>query len=160
MIKWKHLKKNHQTVLVTSLERAIWNWLDTYPEEFKDLHLKRPNAELSDNCEKLFEHLDQFYEKQKAKAQYIWPLQMMLLVLCPIILEELAYSIEKNGPCSQEHLKKKLFLASLKKSLAGHHTGSKQASEAAAVIAFVKLCKAATYINNKVKKKKSTVVYN
>lgn len=142
---------------MTSLERAIWNWLDTYPEEFKDLHLKRPNAELSDNCEKLFEHLDQFYEKQKAKAQYIWPLQMMLLVLCPIILEELAYSIEKNGPCSQEHLKKKLFLDSLKKSLAGHHTGSKQASEAAAVIAFVKLCKAATYINNKVKKRQILV---
>jgi neurofibromin 1 len=139
-------------VLVTSIERAIWNWLDTYPDEYKDLHLKRPNAEatISDNCEKLFEHLDQFYEKQKGKAQYIWPLQMMLLVLCPIIFEQLAYSIEKNGPCSQEHLKKKLFLDSLKKALAGHHAGSKQSSEAAAVIAFVKLCKAATYINNKV----------
>ena len=60
--KWKHLKKTHQVVLVTSLEKAIWNWLDTYPDEFKDLQ-KRPNAELSTNCEKLFEHLDQFYEK-------------------------------------------------------------------------------------------------
>ena len=69
-------------------------------------------------------------------------------MLCPIILEELVYSIEKGGPCSQEHLKKKNFLDSLKKSLAGHHTGSKQ-NEVAAVIAFVKLCKSATYINNK-----------
>jgi neurofibromin 1 len=103
--KWKHLRKNNQTVLVTALEKAIWNWLDTYPDEFKDLQ-KRPNAELSDNCEKLFEHLDQFYDKQKGKAQFIWPLQTMLLVLCPIILEELVYSIEKGGPCSQEHLKK------------------------------------------------------
>ena len=135
---------------MTSIERAIWNWLDTYPDEYKDLHLKRPNAELSDNCEKLFEHLDQFYEKQKAKSQSIWPLQMMLLVLCPIIFEQLAYSIEKNGPLFPEHLKKKIFLDSLKKALAGHHAGSKQSSEAAAVIAFVKLCKAATYINNKV----------
>lgn len=146
--KWKHLKKIHQTVLVTSLEIAIWNWLDTYPDEFKDLQ-KRPNAELSDNCEKLFEHLDQFYEKQKGKAQYIWPLQTMLLVLCPIILEELVYSIEKGGPCSQEHLRKKNFIDSLKKALAGHHVGSKQSSEAAAVMAFVKLCKSASYINNK-----------
>lgn len=75
----------------------------------------------------------------------------MLLVLCPITLEELAYSIEKNGPCSQEHLKKKVFLDNLKKALAGHHAGSKQSSEAASVISFVKLCKAATYINNKVR---------
>lgn len=148
VIKWKHLKKGHQIALVTSLEKAIWNWLDTYPDEFKDLQ-KRPNAELSTNCEKLFEHLDQFYEKQKGKAQSIWPLQTMLLVLCPIILEELVYSIEKGGPCSQEHLKKKNFLDSLKKALAGHHTSSKQSSEVAAVLAFVKLCKSATYINNK-----------
>jgi neurofibromin 1 len=147
--KWKHLKKTSQTLLVTSLEKAIWNWLDTYPEEFTDLQ-KRPNSDLSDNCEKLFEQLDQFYDKQKAKAQIIWPLQTMLLVLCPIILEELVYSIEKGGPCSQEHLKKKIFLVSLKKALDGHHaSSSKQSTEAAAVIAFVKLCKTASYINNK-----------
>ena len=73
----------------------------------------------------------------------------MLLVLCPIILEELVYSIEKGGPCSQEHLKKKNFLDLLKKSLANHHNSSKQSSEASAVVAFVKLCKSATYINNK-----------
>jgi neurofibromin 1 len=149
VIKWKHLRKNNQTVLVTALERAIWNWLDTYPDEFKDLQ-KRPNSELSDNCEKLFEHLDQFYDKQKGKAQFIWPLQTMLLVLCPIILEELVYSIEKGGPCSQEHLKKRNFLDMLKKALAGHHSSSsKQSAEAAAVMALVKLCKSATYINNK-----------
>jgi len=151
VIKWKHLKKQHQGVLVNSLEKAIWNWLDTYPDEFKDLQNK-PNADLSDNCEKLFEHLDQFYEKQKGKSQNIWPLQTMLLVLCPIILEELVYSIEKGGPCSQEHLKKKNFLDTLKKVLTSHssHSSSKQSSEmAAAVISFVKLCKSATYINNK-----------
>jgi neurofibromin 1 len=145
--RWVNLKKSNQTVLVTSLEKAIWNWLDTYPEEFMDLQ-KRPNDELSDSCAKLFEQLDQLYDKQKGKAINIWPLQTMLLVLCPIILEELVYSIEKGGPCSQKHLKKKNFIESLKKSLNGHHASSKQTSEAA-VIAFVKLCKSATYINNK-----------
>ena len=44
--KWKSLKKIHHTELVKSVEKAIWNWLDTYPEEFTDLQ-KRPNAELS-----------------------------------------------------------------------------------------------------------------
>jgi hypothetical protein len=75
----------------------------------------RPNAELSDNCEKLFDQLEQFNERQKSKStqQYIWPLQIMLLVLCPIVLEELVYSIEKGGPCSLEHLKKKQFLVSI-----------------------------------------------
>jgi len=57
-----------------------------------------------------------------------------------------------GGPCSQEHLRKKNFLDSIKKALAtssGHHASSRQSSEAAAVMAFVKLCKAASYINNK-----------
>ncbi|CAF0862260.1 unnamed protein product [Didymodactylos carnosus] len=143
--KWRLLKKIHHTELVKSVEKAIWNWLDTYPEEFTDLQ-KRPNAELSDNCEKLFELLDMFQENNKRKVQYIWPLQMMLLVLCPIILEELVYSIERGGPCSQEHLRKRNFIDNLKKQL---HSNVKQHSEAAAVITFVKLCKASTYINNK-----------
>ncbi len=42
-----------------------------------------------DNCEKLFELLDSFGEANRRKVQYVWPLQMMLLVLCPIILEDL-----------------------------------------------------------------------
>lgn len=140
VIKWKSLKKSIQTVLIISLERSIWNWMEKYPEEFNDLQ-KRPNADLSDSCEKLFEHLDQFYEKQKPKSHIVWPLQLMLLILSPITLEELVYSIEKNGPCSQEHLRKKLFLDSLKKSLSSHNL--------AAIMSFVKLCKAASYINNK-----------
>jgi neurofibromin 1 len=145
--KWKNMKKTTQ--LIVSLERAIWNWLDIYPDEFTDLQ-KRPNAELSDNCERLFEQLDQLCDKQKTKVQIIWPLQIMLLVLCPIILEELVYSIEKNGPCSQEHMKKKVFLDTIKKALVnGHHANTTKQATEAAVISFVKLCKTASYINNK-----------
>ncbi|CAF1380764.1 unnamed protein product [Didymodactylos carnosus] len=143
--KWRLLKKIHHIELVKSVEKAIWNWLDTYPEEFTDLQ-KRPSAELSDNCETLFELLDIFQENNKRKVQYICPLQMMLLVLCPIILEELVYSIEKGCPCSQEHLRKRNFVDNLKRQL---HSNVKQHREAAAVITFVKLCKASTYTNNK-----------
>ncbi|CAF1287270.1 unnamed protein product [Adineta steineri] len=148
--KWKLLKKTHHTELVKSVEKAIWNWLDTYPEEFTDLQ-KRPNAELSDNCEKLFELLDSIGgEGNRRKAQYAWPLQMMLLVLCPIILEELVYALEKGGPCSAEHLRKRNFVDGVKRQLHTHVLGKQHSTgglESAAVVTFVKLCKAATYIN-------------
>ncbi|CAF1066978.1 unnamed protein product [Adineta ricciae] len=148
--KWKLLKKIHHTELVKSVEKAIWNWLDTYPEEFTDLQ-KRPNAELSDSCEKLFELLDSFGEANRRKVQFVWPLQMMLLVLCPIILEELVYALEKNGPCSAEHLRKRNFVDTLKRQLHAQALGKQHSggTESAAVVTFVKLCKAATYINNK-----------
>ncbi|CAM4874212.1 unnamed protein product [Rotaria socialis] len=149
--KWRSLKKIHHTELVKSVEKAIWNWLDTYPEEFTDLQ-KRPNAELSDNCEKLFELLDSFGESNRRKVQYVWPLQTMLLVLCPIILEELVYALEKGGPCSAEHLRKRNFVDALKRQLHAQVLGKQHSAggtESAAVVTFVKLCKAATYINNK-----------
>ncbi|CAF1273405.1 unnamed protein product [Rotaria sordida] len=149
--KWRLLKKIHHTELVKSVEKAIWNWLDTYPEEFTDLQ-KRPNAELSDNCEKLFELLDSFGEANRRKVQYVWPLQMMLLVLCPIILEELVYALEKGGPCSAEHLRKRNCIDTLKRQLHTQVLGKQHSAggtESAAVVTFVKLCKVATYINNK-----------
>ncbi len=94
--------------------------------------------------------LDSFGEANHRKVQYIWPLQMMLLVLCPLILEELVYALEKSGSCSAEHLRKRNFVDTLKRQLHAQVLG-KQAggTESAAVVTFVKLCKSATYINNK-----------
>ena len=96
--------------------------------------------------------MDSFGEANRRKAQYVWPLQMMLLVLCPIILEELVYALEKGGPCSAEHLRKRNFLDTLKRQLhvqvLGKHI-SAGGTESAAVVTFVKLCKSTTYINNK-----------
>lgn len=37
--KFKSLKKSAHLVLMTSLEKAIWNWMDTYPHEFADLQV-------------------------------------------------------------------------------------------------------------------------
>jgi neurofibromin 1 len=56
--------------------------MDNYPEEFTELQ-KRPNDELEDSCDKLFELFHTFAERSRKKAQ-VWPLQMMLLVLCPV----------------------------------------------------------------------------
>ena len=43
---FKSLKKSVHFVLAASLEKAIWNWMDNYPEEFTELQ-KRPNDELA-----------------------------------------------------------------------------------------------------------------
>lgn len=67
---------------MNSLEKAIWNWMDTFPYEFAELQ-KNPNEELSKCCEQLFDILDTFADNKKGRAA-VWPLQIMLLILSPV----------------------------------------------------------------------------
>ncbi|OXB79091.1 UNVERIFIED_CONTAM: hypothetical protein H355_005967 [Colinus virginianus] len=94
---------------------------------------------LQDCAEKLFDLVDGFAESTKRKAA-VWPLQIILLVLCPEIIQDIAKDVVE-----ETKMNKKLFLDNLRKALAGH-SGSRQLTESAA-IACVKLCKASTYIN-------------
>jgi len=80
--KFRLLKKSAHLVLITSLEKAIWNWLDTYPQEFEELQ-KNPNEELSKQCEILFDILDGLADNKKGRAA-VWPLQIVLLLLSPV----------------------------------------------------------------------------
>ncbi|RWS09353.1 neurofibromin-like protein, partial [Dinothrombium tinctorium] len=141
-IKFKSLRKNIHIVLLNNLEKAIWNWMDTYPQEFMEIQ-KQPNEELSDGCERLFELLDNFAESNNKRRAAVWPLQIMLLVLCPKILEEIV-NADSGAPCSPRHQRKRQFIDNVKKALVPHNS-SKQLTEAAAVTC-VKLCKASTYI--------------
>lgn len=75
--------------------------MDNYPEEFTDLQ-KRPSDEsaeqIADCCDKLFELFVLFAESPKRKAP-VWPLQIMLLVLCPVTLSVIPFhyfSIERH----------------------------------------------------------------
>lgn len=81
--KFKLLRKSAYLVLMSSLEKAIWNWMDTYPYEFAELQ-KNPNEELSKCCEQLFDILDFFAENNKKGRAAVWPLQIMLLILSPV----------------------------------------------------------------------------
>ncbi|KAG1714683.1 Neurofibromin [Nymphon striatum] len=142
--KCKGLKRPVNTTLINSVEKAIWNWMDTYPQEFAELQ-KSPNEDLSECCEKLFDILDALSDnnaKRKA-AVAVWPLQMMLLILSPKILEEIV-NADSGAPCSQKHAKKKIFVDCVKKALVNH--SSKQLTETS-VVACVKLCKSSTYVN-------------
>lgn len=124
---------------------------------------------MSKCCEVLFDILDTFAENNKRRAA-VWPLQIMLLVISPKVLEEIV-NADSGAPCSPRHSRKKIFLGpfgrrakgrrsadgfcfvflvffsradQLKKALVPHGT-SRQLTEAAAVTA-VKLCKVSTYI--------------
>ncbi|XP_053692656.1 neurofibromin isoform X2 [Sabethes cyaneus] len=140
--KFKSLKKSAHFILLNSLEKALWNWIEFHPKEFEDLQ-RNPNEELSKCCETFFDILDSYAENKKARSA-VWPLQIMLLVLSPKVLEEIV-NADSGAPCSPRHLKKKHFMEGIKKGL-GAHASSKQSTESAA-IACVKLCKASTYIN-------------
>uniref|UniRef100_A0A3Q0RVP7 Neurofibromin 1 n=1 Tax=Amphilophus citrinellus TaxID=61819 RepID=A0A3Q0RVP7_AMPCI len=107
-------------------------------DEFTMLY-QRPQTDMAEAAEKLFDLVDSFAESTKRKAA-VWPLQIILLILCP----EITHTISKDT-VEESKANKKLFLDSLRKALAGQG-GSKQLMESAA-IACVKLCKASTYIN-------------
>jgi len=38
--KFKMLKKGAHLVLMNSLEKAVWNWMEHYPSEFADLQVQ------------------------------------------------------------------------------------------------------------------------
>uniref|UniRef100_A0A8C7UHW2 Neurofibromin n=1 Tax=Oncorhynchus mykiss TaxID=8022 RepID=A0A8C7UHW2_ONCMY len=138
VFKFKALKKPAQLSVINSLEKAFWNWVENYPDEFTMLY-QRPQTDMADCAEKLFDLVDSFAESAKRKAA-VWPLQIILLILCPDITQDLSRETVEDTKVN-----KKLFLENLRKALAGHG-GSKQLTESAA-IACVKLCKASTYIN-------------
>uniref|UniRef100_A0A8C7WES6 Neurofibromin 1a n=1 Tax=Oncorhynchus mykiss TaxID=8022 RepID=A0A8C7WES6_ONCMY len=117
---------------------AFWNWVENYPDEFTMLY-QRPQTDMADAAERLFDLVDSFAESAKRKAA-VWPLQIILLILCPEITHVISREVVEESKAN-----KKLFLESLRKALAGQG-GSKQLTESAA-IACVKLCKASTYIN-------------
>ncbi|XP_047661070.1 neurofibromin isoform X2 [Tachysurus fulvidraco] len=138
VFKFKALKKPAQLSVIYSLEKAFWNWVENYPEELNTLY-QRPQTDMADCAEKLFDLVDSFAESVKRKAA-VWPLQVLLLILCPNIIQELSQEL-----LEESKVNKKLFIESLRKALLGHG-GSKQLTESAA-IAGVKLCKASTYIS-------------
>ncbi|XP_067253752.1 neurofibromin isoform X2 [Chanodichthys erythropterus] len=138
VFKFKALKKAAQLSVIYNLEKAFWNWVENYPDEFTRLY-QRPQADMADCAEKLFDLVDSFAESTKRKAA-VWPLQIILLILCPDITQDMSRDTSDDSKDN-----KKLFLENLRKALTGHG-GSKQLTESAA-IACVKLCKASTYVS-------------
>jgi neurofibromin 1 len=85
-----HFKKNTQLNLAVLLRRGIWNWLEAYPTEFEDLQAGHRRLE---GCpETLFDMCNSLADTTRKKI-YLWPLQNMLMILCPEILMNLTMNV-------------------------------------------------------------------
>ena len=69
---------------------------------------------MSRNCEVFFDTLDTLAETKTQHRSAIWPLQIMLLILTPKVLEEI-HNADSGAPCSSRHMKKKQFIDTIKK---------------------------------------------
>ena len=101
-----------------------------HDQEFTELQ-ERQNDELTKCCETFFDLLDNFAETKNKHRHAIWPLQIMLLILMPKVLEEIV-NADAGAPCSPRHLKKKHFIDAIKKALQTHGS-NKTMTEAAAI---------------------------
>lgn len=83
------MKKNAQLAIAVSLRKAIWGWIETYPAEF--VQLCQSQRRLEGSPEILFDICNSLADTSKRKA-ILWPLQTMLLILCPDVLMAAAMS--------------------------------------------------------------------
>ncbi|KAI1294478.1 Ras GTPase activating protein ira2 [Mortierella claussenii] len=128
-----HLKRSAQTVMGQVLHKAIWNWIEVFPSEF--VHLCQTQKRMEGEPHILFDICHSLATDNKRRIHF-WPLQTMLLILCPDILLNAAMSDNRNNMS-----KKAQFLEALKKSLR-----NKSLMEIAG-LCYVDVCKASTYVS-------------
>ncbi|KAF7726129.1 Ras GTPase activating protein ira2 [Apophysomyces ossiformis] len=128
-----HLKKSAQLVVAVVLRRAIWGWIETYPSEF--MRLCYSQKRLEGGPEILFDICNSLADTTRKKA-ILWPLQILLLILCPDLL--LSSTVSENRGINT---KKTVFLNALRKSLKGGRMAE------LSIICYVDICKAATYVS-------------
>ncbi|CAG8470540.1 8562_t:CDS:10 [Ambispora gerdemannii] len=128
-----HLKRSSQTVMAVILRKAIWNWIEVFPAEF--VTLCQSQKRMEGGPEILFDICYNLADNTRRKTVF-WPLQTMLLILCPDILLSAAMADRGTAVMS----KKALFLETLKKSL------RKSALADVAAVCYVDICKASTYV--------------
>ncbi|KAI9475616.1 MAG: hypothetical protein EXX96DRAFT_506141 [Benjaminiella poitrasii] len=131
---FSNLKKSTQLIVAAILRRAIWGWIETYPGEF--MQLCQSQKKLDGGPDVLFEICLALADTTRKKA-ILWPLQTMLLILCPDIL----YSSTNLDNHRNVNSKKALFLATLKSSLKPGRMAE------LAAICYVDICKATTYVS-------------
>ncbi|CAG8730221.1 7577_t:CDS:2, partial [Ambispora leptoticha] len=112
------------------LRKAIWNWIKSFPAEF--VALCQSQRSMEGGPEILFDICYSLSEGNQKRRMVFWPLQTMLLILCPDILRS-AVTADRGTAVS--------FLETLKKSL------RKSTFAEVAAICYVDICKAATYVS-------------
>ncbi|KAI7901256.1 uncharacterized protein BX663DRAFT_515416 [Cokeromyces recurvatus] len=125
-----HLKKPAQYALATILRRAIWNWIENYKAEFA--LLCHNQTHIDGSPEVLFDIFNSLADTTKRKAVF-WPVQTMLLILCPDI-------ILSTSASNSIQIKKAAFFNSLRKAMKNDRICG------LAAICYVDLCRAASYV--------------
>ncbi|CAG8520644.1 15640_t:CDS:10, partial [Funneliformis caledonium] len=110
------------------LRKAIWNWIEVFPAEFVKLCQSQASM---DGASSLFDII------AKKDRSLFWPVQTMLLILCP---DKLMSAIKSDKSAKQTILKIQFF-DTLKRSLRNKN------AEVAAVC-YVDIFKASTYVKN------------
>ncbi|KAI8983424.1 hypothetical protein BDB01DRAFT_790689 [Pilobolus umbonatus] len=124
-----HFKKGTHLLVASILRRTIWNWIENYTAEFTQLvHEKK---KMSGSPEILFDLFNSLADTTKKKAVF-WPLQTLLLLLCPDVILSSVQGSPNN--------KKLSFISSLKVAMK-----TDKMTEIAA-ICYVDFCKATTYL--------------
>nr|CAG8557750.1 86_t:CDS:10 [Entrophospora candida] len=134
-----HLRKQSQITLATVLRKAIWNWIEIFPSEF--ISLCQNQKRLEGGPEILFDILHSAASESVNRKTAFWPLQTMLLVICPDILFSASMYERSDSDRTNTISKKVQFLETLKVSLKG-----KALSDVAA-LCYVDICKASTYVS-------------
>ncbi|GAB5590022.1 Ras GTPase activating protein ira2 [Umbelopsis nana] len=127
-----HLSSNLQLRVAIYLRNAIWNWIELYTVEFVDLCV---NSKRTDSGPEILFDMAGAIADNTRKRSILWPLQTMLLVLCPDILLQ---SFMSDVP--SQATRRGAFLEILRKSL----RNSKTAGIAAAC--YVDICKTSTFV--------------
>jgi neurofibromin 1 len=86
------LKKTAQLFIAIMLRRAIWNWIENYTAEFTLSCQKQTRIEGSPEI--LFDIFNSLADTTKRKAIF-WPVQSMLIALCPDIMISTALSTSR-----------------------------------------------------------------
>ncbi|GBC02045.1 hypothetical protein RclHR1_04420015, partial [Rhizophagus clarus] len=131
---FSNLKRYAQISMATVLRKAIWNWIEVFPAEF--VKLCQSQKRMEGGPELLFDICNNISNGSKSKSLF-WPLQTMLLILCPDMLMN---GVTVDKPSTKSSHRKILFFEHLKKSLRGRN----HAEVAAAC--YVDIFKASTYV--------------
>ncbi|KAG5518315.1 hypothetical protein PMAC_003111 [Pneumocystis sp. 'macacae'] len=110
VLTFPRMRKNYQIMVANSLRIGIWNWIHNFPAEFISLHKKQRGT--SNAILQIFDIIYGSSITQKRKDIF-WPLNMILLVICPDVFNE-EFEILRKLPVFQ---KKLFFLDDLKRAL-------------------------------------------
>eukprot|EP00047_Mylnosiga_fluctuans_P015123 m.43539 g.43539 ORF g.43539 m.43539 type:complete len:2596 (+) comp5784_c0_seq3:20-7807(+) len=131
--RFKNCKRGVQTDLADLACRAIWSWIEAYPQEFEEIQ-KDENSNLHDSCETLFETLAAL-AADKARRVALARLMTCVLLLSPKTMMAV-HKLPKNAPPPAALAEKVKFLDGLKK----------WEGKEVAVRCLVDICVAATYV--------------